>query len=97
MDWGEIAALLAIVMGVVYLVVEVRRKLSSPERASRVSWIFTLELGTYLITLGALTVLLRQDRIDAGLYATVIWAFTLTLLPMSIYLMVKKETKGRPT
>ncbi|QDA32350.1 hypothetical protein FH039_05265 [Thermococcus indicus] len=97
MDWGEIAALLAIVMGVVYLAVEVRQKLSSNRRISRISWIFTLELGAYLITMGMLTALLRQGRIDAGLYAAVIWAFALTLLPMSIYFMVKKGTKGRPT
>ncbi len=97
MDWGGISALLAIVMGVVYLVAEVRQKLSYTGKTSRVSWIFTLELGAYLVTLGALTFLLRRERIDAALYAAVIWAFALTLLPMSIYLMVKKGTKGRPT
>lgn len=96
MDTGLLAALLAVLMGAVYLLVELKHKFSTPQRASRLSWLFTLELGAYLITLGALTVLLRENRISVGIYATVIWAFTLTLIPMSLYLM-KKGVKGEPT
>ena len=96
MDTGLLAALLAMLMGAVYLLVELKHKFSTPQRVSRLSWLFTLELGAYLITLGALTVLLRENRISVGIYALIIWAFTLTLIPMSLYLM-KKGVKGEPT
>ncbi|NJE03186.1 hypothetical protein [Thermococcus sp. MV11] len=92
---GEIASYLAIAMGIVYLIVELRSKRLA--QRDKISMIFTIEVGAYLIIVGILALLLRQGRIDAGLYAAVIWVFALTLLLMFIYIIEKKGTKGRPT
>ncbi|AFL94459.1 hypothetical protein CL1_0247 [Thermococcus cleftensis] len=92
---GEIASYLAIAMGIVYLIVELRSKRLA--QRDKISMIFTIEVGAYLIIVGILALLLRQGRIDAGLYAPVIWVFALTLLLMFIYIMEKKGTKGGPT
>ncbi len=87
---GEIASYLAIAMGIVYLIVDLRSKRLT--QTDRISMIFTIVMATYLIIAGMLTILQRKGTIGSGLYAAVIWAFVLTLLPMSLYLTNKKRT-----
>lgn len=91
MESWELAAWLSVVMGVIYLLGEV---LSNGWRRRRTaSKIFTLELGAYLIIVGILVILQRKGGISPELYGAVIWAFFLTVVPLSLYIL--KNGAGR--
>jgi hypothetical protein len=90
MEMWELASYLTIIMGFVYLVTDLRAKWG---HARRVSLLFTVELGSYLVVLGIMTILQRKGRISGEGYAAVIWAFFLALALTSVYLLGKRGRK----
>ena len=94
MEGWELAAWLSIVLGVIYLLVEVLS--GGWGRRGTASKILTLELGAYLTTVGTLVVLLRRGTISPTVYGAVVWAFFLTLVPLSLYVLVKNRVRRAP-
>ena len=94
MEGWELVAWLSIVMGTIYLLWEVLSE--GWRRRGTASKILTLELGAYLITVGTLVILQRNGKISPELYGAVIWAFFLTLVPLSFYVLVKNGAGRRP-
>jgi len=60
------------------------------------SKILTLVLGTYLITTGVLLILQRNGKISPGLHGTVVWAFFLAIVPLSLYVLVRNGSRRGP-
>ncbi|WP_457750505.1 hypothetical protein [Thermococcus sp.] len=94
MEGWELAAWLSIVLGVIYLLAEVLS--GGWRKEGTASKIFTLELGVYLITVGILVILQRNGKISPDLYGAVLWAFFLTLVPLSLYVLVKNRVGRKP-
>jgi hypothetical protein len=80
-------------LGALYIALNLRAK--RKKNAGRLSILFTVEVGAYLITLGLFSILVREGRISSTMYAAVIWAFTLALIPMALYLVAKRGTRAR--
>ncbi|WP_371731663.1 hypothetical protein [Thermococcus sp. ES12] len=88
----QIASYLAMALGALYIALNLRAK--GKKNAGRLSMLFTAGMGAYLITLGLFSILVREGRISSTIYAAMIWAFTLALIPMALYMMAKRGTRA---